>query len=263
MNHATETIAPRGRARPDYGIDAPGLVRTFFLAGAAALALCAISGIWLNGLEPWSAVAAVMFAVAAAYLLGMGAFMSYYSKVTKARESERLLDLVKWRGDERVLDVGCGRGLMLVGAARRLSTGRAVGIDIWRAEDQSSNNADAAIENARIEGAGDRVELQTADMRALPFADRSFDVVVSHWAVHNLEEEADRAKAISDMIRVLRPGGSLILADIKNFEVYAAELSGLGVSDLRVILLPANNAVMKALSFGGFQPAAIFARTAQ
>ena len=204
MNNATGTIAPGGGIRPDYGIDAPGLVRTFFLAGTAALALSAISAIWLNGLQPWSALAAVALAVAAAYLLGMGAFMTYYSKVTKVRERERLLDLVKWRGDERVLDVGCGRGLMLVGAARRLSTGRAVGVDIWRAEDQSSNSAAAAVENARLEGVGDRVEIQTADMRALPFADRYFDAVVSHWAVHNLDFDADRKKAIAEMIRVLR-----------------------------------------------------------
>ncbi len=258
MVNATATIAPGGIAGPDYGIDAPGLVRSFFLAGAAALALCAISAIWLNGV--WGALAAAALGVAAAYFLGMGAFMTYYSKVTKVRERESLLDLVRWRGDERVLDVGCGRGLMLVGAARRLSTGRAIGVDIWRAEDQSSNTADAAMENAVIEGVGDRVELQTADMRALPFEDRSFDVVASHWAVHNLDDKADRDKAICEMIRVLRPGGSLILADIENCEAYAAELAKLGVADPRVLLSPANNALMKALSFGSFQPAAVFAR---
>jgi len=38
-----------------------------------------------------------------------------------------------------VLDVGCGRGLLLIGAARRLTTGKAVGVDIWQAEDRVGN----------------------------------------------------------------------------------------------------------------------------
>jgi trans-aconitate methyltransferase len=59
----------------------------------------------------------------------MGCFMVYDSKVGKIRERDRLLDLVPWRGTEAVLDLGCGRGLMLIGAARRLTTGRATGLD--------------------------------------------------------------------------------------------------------------------------------------
>jgi cyclopropane fatty-acyl-phospholipid synthase-like methyltransferase len=46
---------------------------------------------------------------------------------------------VPWKGDEAVRDVGCGHGLMLVGAARRLTTGKATGIDIWQAEDLTGN----------------------------------------------------------------------------------------------------------------------------
>jgi cyclopropane fatty-acyl-phospholipid synthase-like methyltransferase len=43
------------------------------------------------------------------------------------------------RGDETVLDVGYGRGLHLIGAAKRLTTGKAPGVDIWQAEDLSGN----------------------------------------------------------------------------------------------------------------------------
>src|SRR5215208_5553655 len=65
-------------------------------------------------------------------LLPLAGAQILFSKVGKYRECERLLDSIPWRGDEIVLDVGCGRGLLLVGAAKRLRTGRAVGVDIWQ-----------------------------------------------------------------------------------------------------------------------------------
>jgi SAM-dependent methyltransferase len=124
----------------------------------------------------------------------MGAWMLWSSKVGKVRDRERLLDRLTWKGDERVLDVGCGRGLLLVGAARRLTAGKAIGIDIWQAEDLSGNNLAATTENARREGVADRVEVKTADMRELPFADSAFDVVLSRAAIHNLYSAGDRPR---------------------------------------------------------------------
>jgi trans-aconitate methyltransferase len=49
----------------------------------------------------------------------------------KLRVWERELDRVGLRGDEQLLDLGCGRGAMLIEAAKRLPTGRAVGVDLW------------------------------------------------------------------------------------------------------------------------------------
>ena len=118
--------------------------------------------------------------------------MVYYSRVTKLRDRERLIEHLSLSGRERVLDVGCGRGLMVVGAAKRLPDGKVVGIDIWQAEDQSANSPDAALTNARLEGVAERVEVQTVDMRQLPFPDQSFDAVVSHWAIHNLIHSFNR-----------------------------------------------------------------------
>jgi arsenite methyltransferase len=117
----------------DYGIDAPGLVRFFLVAGFVST-ICAILAILIqNSGSLWVMLMKVLFAIAAIYLLGMGSLMLYWSKFTKVRLRENVLDLVSWRGNERVLDVGCGRGLMLIGAAKRLTTGKAVGIDIWEA----------------------------------------------------------------------------------------------------------------------------------
>src|SRR5262249_8527024 len=91
------------------------------------------------------------------------------------------------RGDERILDLGCGRGAVLLLAAQHLTTGQAVGMDLWRGGDQSGNAADATRRNAVTEGVADRVELHTADMTALPLDDDSFDLVVSSLAMHNIK----------------------------------------------------------------------------
>lgn len=169
-------MAPAPQARVDYGLDAPGLARGFFIAGGAALA--AGIGVALAGRD-WPIVTGVM-ALVAVYGLGMGSLMLVWSRVIKPRQRETMLDAIAWRGDESVLDVGCGRGLMLVAAAKRLTSGHAIGIDIWQATDQSSNSPAGALANAAIEGVATRIAVQTADMRTLPFADAAFDVIVSH-----------------------------------------------------------------------------------
>ena len=108
---------------------------------------------------------------------------------------------------DRVLDVGCGHGLMLIAAAKKLRTGKAIGVDLWQTEDQAANNPDATLLNARLEGVAERIELKTADARQLPFVDKSFDVVLSSWALHNIYDAAGREQAIAEIARVLKPGG--------------------------------------------------------
>jgi SAM-dependent methyltransferase len=104
--------------------------------------------------------------------------------------------------------MGRGRGAVLTAVARRLTTGRVTGVDIWSTSDQSGNAKDVTLRNATLEGVSDRVLIETADMRALPFADATFDLVVSSLAIHNIRSNADRKRAISEGFRVLKRGGA-------------------------------------------------------
>src|SRR5260370_40386319 len=108
--------------RPDYGICAPPVIRNRLLMGGAAIAAVLVLhflGVPHPAYIPLREIASV---IGLNLLLNAGG-MLWYSKVGKLRARERFLDLIAWRGDEIVLDVGCGRGLLLVGAARRLTTG--------------------------------------------------------------------------------------------------------------------------------------------
>jgi ubiquinone/menaquinone biosynthesis C-methylase UbiE len=137
------------------------------------------------------------------------------------------------QGHERVLDVGCGHGLMLLGIAKRLTTGRAVGIDLWHTQDQAGNAITATEENARRENVPDRVELHTGDLRTLPFDSNSFDVIVSSWAIHNLHGAAQRQKALDEIVRVVKPGGVVALVDIRHTAEYSRDLRNAGLEEVR------------------------------
>lgn len=104
---------------------------------------------------------------------------------------------------------------MLLAAARRLGPeGRAEGIDLWRSIDQTGNSIELTRANARAERVADRVELHTGDLRDLPFDDDSFDAVLSSLAIHNIKSEAGREQAALEGLRVLRPGGQLVMVDL-------------------------------------------------
>jgi SAM-dependent methyltransferase len=246
---------------PDYGLDAPGVVRNLFLAGAAGILLWAskVLGWWSAALRvgPVRFELAPMGIAVGVVCLAMGFWMVWTSKVGKIRERERLLDRIPWTGSERVLDVGCGRGLMLVGAAKRLTSGTATGIDIWQAEDLSGNRPEAPLENARREGVADRVEVRTADMRKIPFPNATFDAVVSCAAIHNLYDEPDRAKAIREITRVLKPGGHAVIDDIRHGREYAAAFEAAGCAKVESVGSPAAALFLGLLTWGSLRPATL------
>src|ERR1700682_2859214 len=168
----------------DYGIDAPYVIRNLLIASAAALILFLVmaTGIWSGRIGPVR-FGAIGFLFMAIGLAASGFGMWWGSKYGKVEEREKLISLITWRGDEQVLDVGCGRGLLLVGAAKRLTTGKATGVDIWHSQDLSGNSAEATKANAKAEGVTDKVRLETADARKLPFGANSFHTVVSSLAI--------------------------------------------------------------------------------
>jgi ubiquinone/menaquinone biosynthesis C-methylase UbiE len=164
--------------------------------------------------------------VAVIAALGLQAY--YASTRGKFVVWARLIGQLGLHGDERVLDLGCGRGAVLLIAAQHLTTGKAFGIDVWKRSDQSGNSIEATERNAKAEGVEDRVELRTADMASLPFETASFDLVVSNLAIHNVEKER-RDGAVEEAVRVLRPGGRLMIADIMETGQYARKLRSLGM----------------------------------
>jgi ubiquinone/menaquinone biosynthesis C-methylase UbiE len=218
------------RCEPDYGIDGPVALCVLVIAGVVLLTASACA------LTFWPAVALnppmILAALIGADLLVAALGLALYSYRGKRHVQVRLRELAALRGCESVLDVGCGRGLLLVAAARDLPSGRATGVDIWRS-DVSGNSREAALENARRAGVAPRVEIRDADARRLPFADETFDVVVSAMALHNLRATADRQTAVRELVRVLKPGGRVVLMDLRHTAGYEKTLCESGFKNVR------------------------------
>jgi ubiquinone/menaquinone biosynthesis C-methylase UbiE len=269
MTGGTANNPAPAKRRANYGLDAPGVVRNLFLVAllgflAWPLGLALEVVLWWQSPGPFRVILPLNYMGPSAGAVGllMGGWMVYYSYFGKLRLRERLLSGIPWRGDEAVLDVGCGRGLLLLGAARRLTTGRATGIDLWQGEDLAGNSPEATRANAEAEGVADRVEVRTGDARQLPFADASFDVVVSSAALHNIYAAGERRAAVREIARVLKPGGWVLIADIRHTAEYADVLRQSGCAEVVQAGSAVTAFVLKALTFGSLQPGTVRGRKA-
>ena len=247
----TSTTAKR-RAR--YGIDGPGVVRTLVAFGFL-LALTATIGLAWPKPNPVPASLSVGVAAVAILLLLGAAEMMRASLVGKMRIRDRLVAALALSEDERVLDAGCGRGLALIGCAKKLTTGKAVGIDLWSARDLSNNTPQATRANAAAEGVADRVEVETGDITRLPFSDASFDAVITMTVIHNIRSRDARDRALGELARVLKPGGRMVLFDIWHTPRYAEVLrrAGMEVRELgrdRLWCLPCGSLFAQKLKSG-------------
>lgn len=213
----------------DYGIDAPLIARGWF--GRAGWCLAVGFAFWFMNRLEYPGPAARVFGVlglAAVVCAGIARFKQQSSRVGKLRLREQLLDQLALQGDEKVLDIGCGRGLLAIGAAKRLKTGKVTAIDVWNPLALSGNSADAAKENAKAEGVADRVRFETGDARKLVYPADHFDAVISANALHALADDTERKQALSEAYRVLKPGGRVVIFDTAETGYYADVLRAFG-----------------------------------
>ncbi|QVL31619.1 class I SAM-dependent methyltransferase [Telmatocola sphagniphila] len=219
---------PLVKGKPNYGWDAPGIMLGMLGVGSVLVA----AGVTLAMAEPFpfSQAVGVVLAVAGTVPLTLGLAMLQYGLRGKSRTRDAILDLVTWRGDEVVLDVGTGAGMLMIGAAKRLNAGgRVVGIDIWSAKDLSDNSADATRRNIALEGVTDQAEVRTDDATGLSFPDATFDVILSLLCLHNIEPKTNQTVACREIARVLKPGGRVVIGDYVPTHSYAQALRDAGL----------------------------------
>jgi arsenite methyltransferase len=223
VNNSPSMLAHR---RGDYGFDAPFVP---IMLGTIGLIFTVIGLLALGGT---SLIAAIFCLAYGIFMLLSSASYIYTTRVGKFQSWAAILSQLGLHGDERVLDMGCGRGAILLMAANLLPRGKAVGVDLWKSGDQSGNALSVTERNAELEGVADRVELHTGDMRKLPFADNSFDLVLSSLAIHNIPDEAGRNAPIDEAIRVVKPGGRIVIADFRKVRQYEQRLREKGMADV-------------------------------
>jgi arsenite methyltransferase len=218
-------LGPRVGGRVSYGLDAPPVVAAFLTAGllgTAALVLTVMTAARLLG--PGLALVVVGWPTAA--------LMIHSSLRGKLLMRDRLLDQLALSGDEDVVDLGAGRGLMLLGAAQRTPGGSGIGIDLWRSVDQAGSRPERLLDNATALGVADRVLALTGDFtsRLLPAA--SADVVLACLAIHNVHDREKRRATLVEAARILRPGGHLAIIDFAKTSEYVEDAWAAGFVDV-------------------------------
>ena len=120
---------------------------------------------------------------------------------------DRTIALAEIVPGEHVLDVGCGTGELTMRAkARTGPTGSVTGIDAVPEM--------IALARQKAARAGVDIDYRVAAVEALPFADATFDVVLSSLMMHHLPEDL-KLRALAEMRRVLKPGGRLLVVDFQ------------------------------------------------
>ncbi|TDC05392.1 class I SAM-dependent methyltransferase [Nonomuraea longispora] len=208
-----------GKRHGSYGFDAPWALAGLLLGAVTLAALTAVS---FTFDVPEAGVA---FLLGGTYTLASAGSHLYTTR--RGKRAVWAAELDRLEGGERLLDLGCGRGAVLTLAAERLPEGHATGLD------QHAREAPRASANAEREGVADRVSLVVGDLRDLPFENDAFDVVVSDQAIHAIARRQGREQAVREALRVLRPGGLILIADPHHTRAYEDTLRSLGVVDVR------------------------------
>lgn len=222
-------------AEPNYGLDLPAEIKAMYSRGAWTFAFG--FALWfMNRAEypgPGASMMAALAAVAAVFVWA-GWFMTWSSRHGKLKLRDQLVSMLALSGDEKVLDAGCGLGLMSIGIAKRLKSGKITAVDVWNPQALSGNSASAAQANARAEGVADRIRFEDGDVRHFGYPAANFDVAVSCAALHMFDEESERDTVVRELYRVVKPGGKLLIFDTSFVSRYAQVLRECGASEVNV-----------------------------
>jgi len=190
------------RKKSSYGIQAP---KDFLIFGSLAI-ICLVGFLLIHNWWRFFFLVGLIYLLYTIISMLIGSTNWYRDKLSKF-----IVNQSKVRKGSKVLDVGCGSGSLSTAFSKQIVDGEVWGIDLWKKGDLLGNVPERVLENIRINGVENVVKVKTADARSIPFSDNYFDVVASVYVLHNIRP--DREKAVYEMIRVLRFGGTLAIAD--------------------------------------------------
>jgi SAM-dependent methyltransferase len=190
----------------DFGYSWP-LTRGHLLVFLAALLLAAFC--WWRGWRRWTVLTA---ALVAAWALAGAVAMHYAIQIG---EPQRLVtDAFLPSGGGRVLDLGAGSGRATVGLLLARPKATVTAVDLYQGYyGIDDNTPDRLRSNAKVAGVSDRVRVEVADMRHLPFDAEEFDAAMSVAAIDHLRAEGID-QTLRETARVLKPGGQLLIVSL-------------------------------------------------
>jgi len=183
----------------------------FFLFGISNVVLWVFVLGWL-ALKIILALLAVLCLACIAYFCRAKWLFSMEGGGIQNKVLDLLISYIDWDGHGRVLDIGCGSGALTIKIAKKYPEANITGIDYWGSE--WDYNKKQCNENARIESVDGRTEFQQASASKLPFADGTFDLVVSNLTFHEVKDSKSKLDVVKEALRVVKPGGRFVFQDL-------------------------------------------------
>jgi ubiquinone/menaquinone biosynthesis C-methylase UbiE len=159
------------------------------------------------------------------YMTPANRMLSYRGGGVQGRILDNVLDHLKWDGNGRLLDIGCGSGAMTIKAAGRFPAARCVGVDLWGPKWDYAQ--DQCVRNARLEGVAERTDFLRGNAAHMDFPDAAFDAAVSNLVFHEVRSQPDKLKLIREALRVLKPGAPFAFGDVYLSRTVYPDLDGM------------------------------------
>jgi len=198
-------VSEKTRDKVDYGNWVPKRLLYF-------LAVLSIVFLGLSYLSLFFLIGAALFLVPFAYLAYAYYQFSPSGGNVQAKCRDFLFAHLVWNGDGKLMDIGCGNGLLAVEAAKKYSRAEVVGIDYWGGRWEYSQQA--CEKNAEVAGVGERSSFRKATASKLPFEDEHFDALVSNLAFHEVADTKDKREVVKEALRTLKKGGGFAFQDL-------------------------------------------------
>lgn len=161
----------------------------------------------------------LIFGIASVVLLGMILlfYYAYYKFSTSGGDIQgRVSDLVTQKiaidSSGRLLDIGCGSGVLSVELALKCPQLTIQAIDYWGS--MWGYSKEKCEDLAEKYGTSDRICFEKGSASTLPFADETFDIVISNMVFHEVADAKDKREVIKEALRVLKKGGQFVFQDL-------------------------------------------------
>jgi ubiquinone/menaquinone biosynthesis C-methylase UbiE len=210
----SKSVKVKSSGKPNYGYVALKPFLGMALVGIVGL-IVALAGLFINWSLRW-VLLLVGIPVAFVGLYIGASYIPMHYLLLKPRYTTNIWKQVAEnegvKGDEYLLDAGCGTGSVAISWAKILGKGKVVGIDIYGG--MSGNSPAQAYRNAELEGVINRVEFKNGNILEIPYPDNTFDIVTAGSVLHELDKEEDKIKALKEIKRVLKPGGKFMTIEL-------------------------------------------------
>ena len=204
--------------KPDYGNWVP--LKFVYIPGILGMLMVVASYFYFPII-----VLAVIFLIIICYTSYARAEFSTEGGDIQSKIRAVILDVLKWDGKGKIIDIGCGNGPLTIAAAKKYPDSQVTGIDYW--EGMWEYSIDVCMKNAKIEGVQDRVEFKKASASDLPFESGYFDAAVSNLVFHEVKDTADKKLVVKEALRVVKKGGVFAFQDLFHEEKIYGDIDDL------------------------------------